>query len=143
LFLGAAPDDARVRRRPPLEEVALAALGLDEHELLVGQRVRERDPRCAAARADVDDGPRQPLDQLDSAQRVLEQHAPRLAEVPQRGQTGRLDDGAQPAAKPLVRVSGPGEGARGNREVPPAHRVAKTTTYRFGSTPSLVVSTPG
>jgi ATP-dependent Lhr-like helicase len=27
----------------------------------------------------------------------------------------------RPAAKPPVRVSGPGEGARGNREVPPTH----------------------
>ena len=57
LLLGAAPDDARVRRRPPLEEVALAPLRLEQRHLALRQRRGERDPRRAAARADVDDRP--------------------------------------------------------------------------------------
>ena len=49
LLLGATPDDARVRRREPLEERALAPLGLEQHHLAVGKRMGERDPGCAAA----------------------------------------------------------------------------------------------
>jgi hypothetical protein len=47
--------------------------------------VRERDPRSAAAGSDVDDRPGQALDQLDPAQRVLQQDAARLVEVFVRG----------------------------------------------------------
>jgi large subunit ribosomal protein L21 len=36
----------------------------------------------------------------------------------------------KPAAKRPVRVSGPGEGARGNREVPPATRKPASTTKK-------------
>ena len=75
LLLGAAPDDPGVRRRPALEEVALPALRLEQHELVPRQRERERDARRAAARADVDDRALEPAQQLDRPQRVLEQDA--------------------------------------------------------------------
>ena len=60
LLLGAPPDDARVRRRVLTQEGALALLRLQQDELRVRQRVRERDPRRAAARADVHDRARPP-----------------------------------------------------------------------------------
>src|SRR5581483_12196706 len=99
LFLRTPPDDARLRRRPALEEVALASLGLEEHELALGKGLCERDPRCTAARADVDDRAGEALDEWKCPQRVLEQNAPRLLHVPKSRQPRRRNDRGQPVVK--------------------------------------------
>ena len=66
------------------QEVALAPLRLEQRELALGQRERERDAGRAAARADVDDGTVDARARASHrAQRVVEQHRPRLA--PRRG----------------------------------------------------------
>ena len=77
LLLGAAPDDRRVRRRPLAEEVTLPALGIEQRHLAFRQRCRERNPRRAAARADVDQRPFEPLDERHGPERVVPQHLPR------------------------------------------------------------------
>src|SRR5437879_3529122 len=106
--------------------------------------MRKRNPRHAATRANVDERSVERPHELDTAQRVVQQHAARLLEIANRRQAGRRNEGAEPAAKQLARVSGRGEGVWGNREVPPARtaHTGKTTTKRFGSVPSLDVSTP-
>ena len=69
LLLGTAPHDPQVRqlRRPPLEEVALASLRLEQRHVPARQRRCERDPGRAAARADVHDRPVLALDERHGA----------------------------------------------------------------------------
>src|SRR5256885_15377436 len=85
--------------------------------------MRKRNPRHAATRANVDERSVERPHELDTAQRVVQQHAPRLLEIANRRQAGRRNEGAEPAAKQLVRVSGPVEGVWGNRKVPPASTI--------------------
>src|SRR5262249_1122806 len=95
---GPTPDDARVRGRPSLEEVALAPFGLEQDELVTRQRVGQRDARNTAAGSHVDDRPVVRADEVDRAQRVLEQHPAGAVEVECR-QPGCRDDGPQPVVK--------------------------------------------
>ena len=66
----------------------------------VGQRRGERDPRRAAAAADVDDRAVGAADELEPRERVVEQHAPRLGRIAKRGQARRLENGGEPALEP-------------------------------------------
>jgi hypothetical protein len=88
-----------VRWGPPLEELALPPLRLQQHDLAVGQLVRKRDPGRSAAGADVDDRPVETPDEVERAKRVVEQHAPRFVEVAQRGQARCRDDRCEPPLK--------------------------------------------
>ena len=99
LLLGAAPHDARVRRCVLAQEVALARLRLEQHELPLRQRERERDPRRAAAGADVHDRalPRAARARARAASRRAAPAAP--PRVADRGQPGRRDDGPEPALR--------------------------------------------
>ncbi len=69
LLLRPAPDDLEVRQlaRPALEEVALAALRLEQRDRPAGERRGERDARGAAARPDVDDRAVEALNELRPA----------------------------------------------------------------------------
>jgi hypothetical protein len=98
-------DHARVRRRPDAQEVALAAGRLQQGDLAIGQRRRERNPGHSAAGADVDDRPGECLHAIQAAQGILEQRRPSLLDVFDRRQAWCLDEGFQPALKMLVRVS--------------------------------------
>ena len=123
LLLGAAPDDARVRRRPRARGTRTSAA-----------RPRAARPRAPAARARAGSrARRRPSRRRRSArrsartsgsraQRVVEQHAPRLVEIAERGQArasratassqassveaGQDDDEAI-RLRPLARVSTP------------------------------------
>ncbi len=95
LLLGSTPHDRRVRRRPLAEEVALPALGIEQRYLAFRQRSRERNPRRAAARADVDQRPFEPLDKRHGPERVVPQHRARPLGVAQRCQPRRREDGAE------------------------------------------------
>ena len=65
-----------------------------------GKRVRERDARRAAARADVDDRSVEALDELATARsESSSEHRARLGRGRDRGQAGRRDDGRQPVVK--------------------------------------------
>src|SRR5581483_310266 len=55
VLLGPSPDNTRVCGREPLQERALTPLRLEQDELAVGQRVRERNAGRAAAGTDVDE----------------------------------------------------------------------------------------
>jgi hypothetical protein len=81
-----------------LEEVALAALRLDEDELDLRERMCERDPGRTAARPDVDHRPAGGSHELDRAQRVLEQDAPCVVER-ERGQSRSVDDRLKPVRR--------------------------------------------
>ena len=81
------------------KEGALPLLRLEQHELPLRQGERERDPGRAAAGADVHDRPRLAPHELEPAQRIVQQHAPRLVEVADRGQPGRRDDSLEPALR--------------------------------------------
>jgi hypothetical protein len=61
--------------------------------------MRERDPRRAPARADVDDRALELLDELEPAQAVLEENSPRLGRVAQRGQAGGCNQRGEPGLK--------------------------------------------
>src|SRR5947209_3998290 len=138
--------DGRIRRGPPPEKLALPPVCLEQRHLAIRKRVRERDARHAATRANVDERSVERPHELGTAQRVVQQHAASLLEIANRREPWSCNESAEPAVKPLVRVSGPVEGVWGNREVPPARiahtHTGKTTTKRFGSVPSLDVSTP-
>jgi hypothetical protein len=81
------------------KEGTFPLLRLEQHEFLLGQRMRERNSRCAAARADVDNRVILAANQLDAAQRIVEQRASRLVRIRDRRQSGRRDERAQPALK--------------------------------------------
>jgi len=99
LLLGSSLHDPRVRRREAAQKVALAAVRLEQRHLPLGQRDRERDPGGAAAGADIHHRPVVFGHDLDRAQRVLEEHAPRLLEIAKRRQARRGDDSRQPVLK--------------------------------------------
>ena len=99
LLLGSTPDDAGIRRRKRAQKGALAFLRLQEDELLLGQRVRERNAGRAAARADVHDRAVLSAYELETAQGVLQQNAPGSLDVVGRRQPRRGDYGFEPALK--------------------------------------------
>jgi hypothetical protein len=59
--------------------------------------MRERDPGRATARADVDDRAVEAGDELEAAQRIVEEHTARLVEVADRRQARRRDNGGEPS----------------------------------------------
>jgi hypothetical protein len=61
--------------------------------------VREWNPGCAASRADVDDRPVEPRDELNAAQRIVKQRAARGALVADRRQSRRRNDCGEPVLK--------------------------------------------
>ena len=63
------------------KESALALLRLQQDELALGQRVRQRDPGCAATRAHVDNGTLLAPDELEPAERIVEQDATCVCET--------------------------------------------------------------
>src|SRR5207248_9696090 len=94
LLLGATVHDCRVRRRMLPQELALAAVRLEQRHLALRKCERERDPGGAPARADVYDRALVTPYELEPAQRVVEQRAPRLLQVVDRRQARRGDDRA-------------------------------------------------
>jgi len=81
------------------QEHAFALLGLEQRELPLRQSKRERYPGRAAAGTDVDDEPGFALYEFEPAQRIVQEPAPRVAEVADRCQPGRRDDGPEPALR--------------------------------------------
>ena len=133
LRLGSAPDDLDVRQlgREALEQLALAPLRLEQDESPVRERHGQRDARRPSARADVDDGASERLENRASAERVVQQDAPGLHRIREPRRARRGDDLLEPALED------------GERSRQPASDRGKTTTKRFGSEPSLAVSTSG
>ena len=105
LFLCTPLDHASVRRRPDAQEIALAAGRLQQDDLAIGQRCRKRNPGHSAAGTDVDDRPLECLHTVEPAQGVLEQRCASLLGVLDRRQARCLDEGFQPALKPLIPVA--------------------------------------
>ena len=121
---------AHVSRNPHFRRSASSSV-----TLRAGQRVGERDPGRAAAGADVDDRPVRARDQVGGAQRVVERasRGPR----PGRGaRSGRGRDRPQPSHRSRTDGCTPGRLSRRSA-------AGATTTNRFGSLPSLDVSTSG
>ena len=63
------------------------------------ERNRERDAGRAAAGADVDDRTRDAAEDLNRAQRIVQQHRASLHGLAQRGQAGRRDDRGEPVSQ--------------------------------------------
>ena len=100
LLLGAAADDAGVRRRPLLEEHALAPLRLEQDELA---------GRGSASASGIPGAPPpEPTSTIGSPNRASSgsarsesssEHPARFRRVAERRQPGRLDDGAEPVSQ--------------------------------------------
>jgi hypothetical protein len=110
-----------------LEERALLPCGLEEDEMEVGPGNCKRQAGRAAARADVDD--RTALEQRSRDEDVFDMDAAGLFRIVSRCQARSGDQRIQPAPE-----------ARVVSYLSP--RSGRTTTRRFGSLPSLEVSTP-
>jgi hypothetical protein len=66
------------------------------------KRGGEGDAGRPAARADVHKRPVEAGDEVEPGERVVEQDAPRLREIADRGETGRRDDRRQPPLQDVV-----------------------------------------
>src|SRR5207247_7141109 len=108
-------DNADVRQpgRPTAQEAGLPLLRLEQREIDLRKCDRERDTGHASTRSDVDCRPAVGANELETAQRVVDQDTLRLGLVADRSQARRRDNGAQI----LVDQTG------------------VITTYRFGSVP--------
>ena len=82
----------------------LSPLGLEQHDFASRQRERERDAGRAAAGADIDDRPLEPLDELRRTERVVREHPAGLVEVGDRRQARRRDDGLEPRVESLLQA---------------------------------------
>jgi hypothetical protein len=102
VILGSCADDANVRdvARDALEEGALAPLGLEEDELELGTRHRERHSRRPASRSDIDD--RALLDEIQRRKRIGHVLPSRCFGVGEGGQAAGGDDCRKPALQARV-----------------------------------------
>src|SRR5207249_1069564 len=114
LLLGAPLQDDRVRRRPAPQKIALAPVRFEQVDPALGQRDCQWNSRNTTAGADVDDRAVEPCYELDSAQRVVEQHTARLVDVADRSESPRCDNRAQPTLE-IHHIR-----SRGNLPVPPS-----------------------
>ena len=101
-------------------------MSLEQVDAKLGAGEGNRDARRAPTRADVDD--RAFFDELCGGERVVDQHAASLARVAHGGQAGRAQHRLEPALEPRI-AHGHSGGA------------GAMTTCRFGSVPSLEVTT--
>src|SRR6266508_3997135 len=147
LLLRPAPYDGHVWElgRGALQERGLPLVRLEERHMPVGQRSRERNPGRAAPRPDVDDLPLDPEHHRKGRQRLLDMDFPGLLEVSDRGQPWGVEQRLEPGTHSLLRacVFKHKLGSGGIQGLSAGADAGTTTTYRFGSTPSLSVPTPG
>ena len=111
LLLGAAPDDAQVRQlaRPALAGTRPCAAP----PRAASPRGRAARPRAGCPGVPPPEptstiGPSKPAHELDARERVVEQHAPRLGRIAQRGQPGRREHRGEPALEDVRRRRGAG-----------------------------------
>jgi hypothetical protein len=74
-------------------------LRLKQHELALRERMRKRDAGRSASGTDIDDRSLFAVNELEPAQRVVEQRAPRLLDVCNRRQPRSRNDAREPALK--------------------------------------------
>ena len=99
VLLGAPPDDAGVREieRAAFEEVALATVGFEQRERVLGERGREWKTGRPAARSHVDDRANSAFEQRHGAQCVVEESAACDFGIGDPGHAGSRDHLLEPA----------------------------------------------